>query len=400
VTEGADPTPAPGVSELELEDQLVLFDARTDATYILNSTAAFVWRRLRHHTPLDAVVSAIARSAPMPEHLARRDVSAIIAQWQAAGLVGSGNPGPQRVVSRAGVSARLAAPAPPDARLTTGPHEVEVRILDALFRIGVPDRAMIDAIGRVFDAFRVENPDDGSAIRLFVRATPSGWRLLEEARELARCSSRDAVIPLVHTYALMLGYLRSTGSAAVHAAAVSNGNACVLLPGASGSGKSTLTAALVCAGFSCLADDIAVLTEAPVRLRPMPVSIALKAGSWSLLTRLQAELGALPEHALTDGTRVRYFAPGATRAQARSDSPVQVNSLVFPRFVAARGSELRAIGRADAFGRLFAAGHDLKGPFSEARVRALTDWLRETPCFQLVFSDLDAAVERIASLTS
>ena len=176
------------------------------------------------------------------------------------------------------------------------------------------------------------------------------------------------------------------------------------MPGSSGCGKSTLTAGLVGAGFTCLADDIAVLTDSPVRLRPMPVRIALKQGSWPPLARLQAHLQAhldsLPEYALAEGSSVKYLSPADIRAQFLSEFPVEMSSLVFPRYVSWPKNELRRISKGDAFGKLFAAGHDLKGPFSESRVRIVTDWLRETPCFELEFSDLDAAIGRIAGLLS
>ncbi|HUF71400.1 MAG TPA: PqqD family peptide modification chaperone [Gammaproteobacteria bacterium] len=402
MTEKVDPRPRPGVTDFELEDQLVLFDRHDRATYVLNATAAFVWRRLRQHVGLDAVVSEVARDAGISEPRARRDVDAIAAQWLAAGLIGSGSPRPQRVATdRAEISTRLSEPARRDASPELGPCNVDIRILDSHLRIEAFDRAMIEAIGEVFDGFRIEPTGNTSGgTRLLIRQMPPGWGLFEEARELARCRSRDSVVPLVHTHALMLGYLRSSGMAAVHGAALSNGKTCVLMPGSSGCGKSTLTAALVGAGFACLADDIAVLTDSPVRLRPMPVRIALKQGSWPLLSRLRAHLDALPEYALTEGSRVKYLSPAGVRAQSLSQFPVEMSSLVFPRYVSGPKNELRRISKGDTFGKLFAAGHDLKGPFSESRVRTVTDWLRETPCFELEFSDLDAATGRIAELLS
>lgn len=386
--------PRPGIAELELDDQLVLFAGHASASYVLNTTAAFIWRRLKAGRNLDAVVSELTGTTGVEVTRVRCDVDCIVDEWLAAGLIG----GVATRVSRdgAGISARLADPAAHEPGLTSSEHPLDIEILDAHFEIHAFDRAIVDAIADLFHTFRIP-PRVGGAVptRLFLRETGTRWRFCEEARELASCASRENVLPLVHTYTLMLGYLRSAGSAAVHGAALSSDKSCVLMPGASGSGKSTLAAALAGAGFACLADDIAVLTDPPVRLRPLPARIALKQSSWPLLSCWGTQLDALPDYELTGGRSVKYL-----RAPVRGhrNSPEQVTHLVFPRYAPGGRNALLPLSKAEAYTNLFAAGHDLKGPLSESRLRVITDWLRQTPCFRLEFADLDAGVGHIGGL--
>ena len=62
------------------------------------------------------------------------------------------------------------------------------------------------------------------------------------------------------------------------------------MPADSGSGKSTLTAALVHAGLRYFSDDVVPLDHG-LRIRPMPLGISLKEGSWPVLAARYPELG-------------------------------------------------------------------------------------------------------------
>jgi hypothetical protein len=276
---------------------------------------------------------------------------------------------------------------------------VTLRILDFLFQIEAFNGQLIEEIGELFKYAHVSDFDDREApTRLFLRRQRHRWQLLEEGTVLACCEARDTVVPLVHTFALMLSYLRSASFAAVHGAAVSQGDRCVLMPGRSGDGKSTLAAALVGMGFACYADDLAVLAGPPVQLRPLPTRIGLKKGSWSLLSDVFPELDALPSYARADGQWVKYLLPRTHTEGTSVDATVNVTTLLFPRYSAAGKNLLVPIPQAVALEELSSAGYDLPGQISADWVRAVTEWLRDVPCYTLEFSNVDAAVARVTSL--
>jgi hypothetical protein len=233
-----------------------------------------------------------------------------------------------------------------------------------------------------------------------VRKQENKWLLFEEETELARSSSLDSMLPVVLTYALMLSYLRSRCFAAIHGAAVSEGDSCVLMPGTSGSGKSTLLAALVASGAASCTDDMAVLTESPVRIRPLATPIGLKQGSWPVLENALPELQQLRIHRRGDGQRIKYLLPGANGRGTFADAPKRVTHLVFPRYAPSSGNTLTPIPRAVALHRLSGAGYERPGQLSARWLGRLTNWLRAMPCYELEFDELDAAVAEITSLLS
>lgn len=70
---------------------------------------------------------------------------------------------------------------------------------------------------------------------------------------------------------------------AIHAAAVSNRQGTILLPGKSGCGKSTLTTWLVYRGYSYLTDELVVIAEDDHHIHPFTRPISIKTGSTAVL---------------------------------------------------------------------------------------------------------------------
>jgi hypothetical protein len=203
----------------------------------------------------------------------------------------------------------------------------------------------------------------------------------------------------VYTFVHMLAYRQSHSFAALHAAAVLSGEHCILMPGASGNGKSTLTAALVASGMQCCADDLAVLSLPPIRLRAFPARIALKESSWPLLNTILPQIEELPVYSRADGRQVKYLLPRHSQREP-SGTDLSVTHLVFPKHVANGETRLTPIPRAVALSMVASAGYDIPGRISAEWVWAMTAWMRELHCFTLEFGNLDDAVRNLTDLLS
>jgi hypothetical protein len=291
-----------------------------------------------------------------------------------------------------------AAGAPAARSLDTEPtgalqHCGRYRLADFCFDLHATESTDHEAAESVLGHLHDDSGHDAdTALRLVRRG--ERWLLLDESSVIIdECASARAVAPMLHASTLMLAYERARCFAALHAGAVLCGGQCVLLPGASGSGKSTLTTALVLAGFGYCSDDFVMLTAPPVGVRAVPLGVGLKEGSWRVLAHRVPSLADLPIHVRADGKRIRYLPvrPGV----AQGDS-VPARALVFPQYRAGAATHCRPIRPAEALVRLAAAGYDAR--LSEATVRGLIDWLCDVPSYELLYDELDRAVEHIEAI--
>jgi hypothetical protein len=219
------------------------------------------------------------------------------------------------------------------------------------------------------------------------------WVLVKDDTLLASCTERTGLVPLLYGNGARLIYEAADCFAAIHAAAVALDDRCALLPAVSTSGKSTLTAALIAAGYRYCTDDLAILTPPPVRLRPVPMKIGLKRGSWDLLADAWPELESQPSHLRADGKWIKYLDPRCrANAVQSSAEPVRVTTVVFPSFVRGSAAQLSPLSRASALARMAEAGYDLSGAFDKSSVATLVEWFETLQCFELRFDALPDAV--------
>ncbi len=78
--------PAEGLVEHELEDELVLYDPRTDRTHILNGTAATVWWLVDGERTVTEIGSELADLYGLDRVVVAADVSDVLQGFSRAGL--------------------------------------------------------------------------------------------------------------------------------------------------------------------------------------------------------------------------------------------------------------------------------------------------------------------------
>jgi hypothetical protein len=362
------------VASYPLDDDLILLDTRAQRIFVLNQSAAFLWAGLEAGLSAAEVAAEISRQTGTPLANALQDCEALIAEWTAAGLRGDvaddlGTAARERCYRIAGVEFRITGP--------TGPMAA-VHVL--LGHMSVDPSSIA--------------PDSAS---LTITATAGGWALSAGQREFGECENLEQLVPLVHANVLLMTYESSECFMALHSAAVSRGDTCVLLPGLPGNGKSTLTAALLATGYDFGTDDLAMLSGRPLRVRALPLRVGLKSGSWPVLRDRIPELEAVPSHLRADGQWIKYWLPPPDRLPRDASARLRVAALVFPRYSPDTTCALVPITRSQALLRVSEAGYHLpRGQLDHAWMEATLEWLGTLSCFELNYADLDEAVNAFA----
>ena len=377
-------------SAAPVSDQLVVI-APDGTVAMLNASARRLWEALQAGCTVDDLVAASARETDLPEAVTRASIAGALASWRALGLIDpgvrTGHPAPLAPAVAAWPEGRRPEL---DAVYAPGERPVRVRCDDRVLAEVIETACRSCRVGSVEGALaRVEviGEDDAFAVRadgaVLARADD-----LTPNRALARHRCLTALLETSRRRHRWLGIL--------HAAAVSAGGRCVVLPGAKGSGKSTLAAALVAAGADFVTDDYAPLEQASWRVWPVPYAPGIKRGSWRALRRRYPDLVAQPIHELA-GIQIRYLELDAAR-MAPLDRGLPVAALVFPRYRAGAELEQQPMTAADALAALCQARSLL-----DRRPDLFTEtlrWVESVPAYQLIYGDLETAVDRVLSLLS
>jgi len=184
----------------------------------------------------------------------------------------------------------------------------------------------------------------------------------------------------------------------IHAGVVERDGQAIVLPAPSGGGKSTLTAGLVHRGWRLLSDELALLSLEDGMLSALARPIALKNESIDVIRRAAPNSWMTPPMPHIEGGNVIYLKPPA-------DSVARVNERAAPAFVVAPryqrdvpGALAEPKSKPDAFKEL-AEGTYRFSLYGRRGFETLAGLVDRSQCYDVVFSDLDAAIEACDRIT-
>lgn len=352
---------------------------------LLDAAGGRLWEAVQAGCSLDDLIGAGVEHGLAIE-VARANVSSALESWSELGLLGGAGREAKTASVLTPVLPKRAGRKPAlDAAYLLGDRPVRVRCEDLV-------------LGKVIDAacasHRVEGHDDvlpcvdvveqhdGLAIMANDVAVV-GTEVGTQNRALARHRCLRAMLEMARPSRQWLGIL--------HASAISFDGRCVAFPGSKGSGKSTLAAAMVAAGADFVSDDYVPLERVSWQVWPVPYAPGVKQGSWHVLRERYPGLEEQPVYEL-DGVRIRYLDLDVSRIAPLSHG-LPVEALVFPRFEADAVLQERRMSPAEAFAQLCHGGSML-----DRRPEILAEtlgWIESIPAFQLLYGDLDRAIEWI-----
>jgi hypothetical protein len=373
----------------------VLFDAAAQRLYALNATAAYIWTCVEQGMRPEEIVDRLCATFGFAPTAAQAHVRDVMAAWYDLSLVAKSAARDDRLrpapTHPSGPDTGGARPAVRLVRAVV--FDSIYRVLDSTFRVRLDQPALVDWIAQTLAPIAAhEGGTDATTID--VTESDEGFALVADGAVVDRCRRADQVLPTVRARLVELALRQSRDLFALHAAAVGREGRCLLLPGESGCGKSTLAAALVAEGFCLLGDDTVVLARDLAAIRPMPLPICLKAGSWPLLASRYPSLASQPIHVRGDGKQVRYAMPPAAETGARH----AVAWVVFPRRIEGSEAGLMVLAKPAGLVRLMDGLCPLGEGLDAATVERFVRWIDEIAFFELRYSGLDGAVALLAEL--
>ncbi len=347
-----------------------------DGLYLLNLSAAFIWRHRRLGLSPDQISVRLAGTFQLPEEIARRDVSVALDQWSEAFPHTSSGPGqcppPEFAQTAHPVASTVYGWKGKQFRVVLASPELDAEITPRLLELRAPH-------SEPDFTFRLTTSED-----LIYLHCDEEFISAEVNVSAARAILLQEIVRRTHTLPTPRHWL-----SLLHAGACGNDSACVVFPAASHSGKTTLAAVLMQSGLNFYADDSVALDKETLQIPAMPFALAVREGSWPLLASRFPGFSQLP---VTErfGQQVRFIYPSVHPTSAAAAA------LVFTRYAPGGALSIEPLDTLQALVHLTESGFWVER--QRESIRAFLAWLESLPCFYVTYGDVDAAAEFISSL--
>ena len=381
-----------------VDGQNLLLDPRGKRLYVLNVSAASIWRALKDGMPPAEVGRALTEELALSGDAAASYVADVLRQYEELACE------PETVDPETAASVEGPRPAALSGTGVRRPRSVEASavetyaLLDSVFRVRFDDAGLFAAIHPLLRPAKRAHDAKAKVVDVAVLADGDGVAVIADADLVGASEAREEAAVMVRACLMRLAVMSSGGFCAVHAGALGRNGQALLLPGNAGYGKSTLSAALAAKGFDMLCDDTALIGGEPPMVRSIPMGLCLKRGSCSVLQPFYPQLPSLAEWRRPDGKRARYLMPGEDVRWAGADAAVAARWLAFPRYHPDHATALLPLAKHEALARLLPGIYLLSGSLDAENLESLIAWIEQLECFDLPLSSLDTATALLDEL--
>jgi hypothetical protein len=386
--------PAPGVRLFIVDDQSVVYSHAAQKLFAFNTAATFIWCAFEIHSSPAAVARELAEGTGIGAKEARKRVGEALQSWRSLGLLGAERGAPQRPSrrKRSRPKGRPAASLPAYAAARFVVDEVYA-LLGVAVRVRYASEAQRAFVHPILAHLARRRARPTSTIEVI--ADGDRHHVCQNGAVERANVALDEIGPTVKWLVWEAAINSHRFFLNIHAGAVGDGKGVIMLPAAPGSGKSSLTAALSRSGFDYFSDEIALLEEPDLALRPIPLAVCVKSTGWDLMAPFFPELGSLKSHHRADDKIVRYVPPPPFTNGSDPGRSYPVRRIVFPRYRADAATALKPLARVEALQRLMEECLVVPVPLTERRIARLVRWIKQVACFELPMSSLDDAVRLV-----
>lgn len=209
------------------------------------------------------------------------------------------------------------------------------------------------------------------------------------------------VFPVLIDRMQILTFQHSEFSFCFHGAALKTAFGNVLLPGKSGAGKSTLSAVLAAKQCELYSDEMIVLDK-NFQIKTLPLPIAIKSGSWGVLSHLYPELNHTVQWQRIDGRRLKYVWPAAFSASKKGTHDLPVLILAPQFFENSDKTQQRAqkMSVIETITMLIDSGYQVGSELDETTLENFIDFIVSADCYRFSYNNSEQAEKELLALWS
>jgi HprK-related kinase A len=286
-------------------------------------------------------------------------------------------------------------------RLARG--ELPLRVGPYIYNLQSDLPSVADGIAALYGDFSLASPAEFIDYNVALLGRSLIARLRGQSEFLFDSTSPFDSIPTQQAYAFLewgmnwCVSLHTNEYLKLHAAAVARDGFAIIMPGVPGAGKSTLCAALGLRGWRILSDEHAMIPPNTNGIVPLCRPVSLKNDSINVIRAFSDEAVFGPVCRETHKGVVAHM-----KADLHPDSHAQgtlpARAMVFPRYTPDEPQRLSPRRRTTSF--ILAAYHSFNySLLCEAGFEAMKTLIENVSCYDLVYHDLDWAVDAVDNLT-
>jgi HprK-related kinase A len=298
---------------------------------------------------------------------------------------------------------RLRHLAADDLRQRLARGKLPIRVGPYIYNVQSNLPTVVAGVATLYSDFSIADP--GEFVDYNVGIVHSGLpqRIRGKATFLFDNTSPFDIIPAGQAYAFLEWGMNWCVSVhtneylKLHAAAVSRSDRAIIMPGTPGAGKSTLCAALGLSGWRILSDEHALILPDTTQIIPLCRPVSLKNESIEVIKSFSSQAIFGPVSKETHKGVVAHM-----KADLQTDSldtkPLRATAMVFPKYAKDESQRLSPRRRTDSF--ILAAYHSFNySLLCEAGFESMKTLIENVDCFDLVYHDLDWAVNAVNKLS-
>jgi Coenzyme PQQ synthesis protein D (PqqD) len=360
-----------GAAFFLMNDQKVLFSESTQEMYVLNDLAAYIWCRLEEKQKVSEICADLVKSGVSGDD-AKKYVNEAVWHWLKFGLL------------------RLEHECTGSSTSCPAMHSLNVDIGGLRVTLNVANERLMQLFGPVFEHLPSSAEEPHCILEI---NEMEGMTLIFENRATVICCRVNEAVPLIKAYITERICRLDATRVVFHAATLIHNNKALLISGAPGAGKSTLSTRLLEEGFEYAGDDIALI-GLDGEVRGVPFALTLKRDSWKLVSHFRPELESLAIHDRPDQLKVRFLVP--QRIASRETSAA--SWIIFIRRTPFGPSALEPLSRTEVMGRFIKSSYSPGGKLTLASCAALRRTIAGAISFELTYSNLEGARDKIMDL--
>ena len=372
-----------------LEKNLVAFRPGNKNLFVLNETAKLIWEDFRWQIDPAEISRRLARRFKIPIEIAIRDVKSTLSDWAAKGLIDAPCDDILKERDRTTVRNRSISRVP-ESMVRSAYSQCTYELFQKQFTIQYQSRDLQDLMHPLLSHLEIRSPHN-TKNRIDFLSKGEKYMVIKDGTIVGHDVLDYRAIGYLIREIFNLTHPGREWMAVMHAAAITDGEHCIVLPGTGGNGKSTLTAALIKSGYHYFSDDIVPLDCQNSHAAAVPIGICLKEGSWPLLHSYYPELRDLPVYKRYQ-RRIRYLPP-PNLDQTEQKNHLPVKHLIFPCYKKKAPVRIKKISKTSALQQLVQSRVWVSD--NPVCVGHFIQWLSNTPCYEFVFDSLSSAVSLI-----